>query len=157
MCLQDLVSDHYKVITPFFVMVIILLSLVTYSQSASSTVTYGNKSDTRMNYSPFRLPFGTGFASITTAAADTCQKLPTTNATKAKLIELTKPAAPTSIPVSTCTPNPTPGPVATKQIKARMAIAEMVSYKSFEVYYTATEETIEDMTNPYTPKTDPAG
>jgi hypothetical protein len=38
-----------------------------------------------------------------------------------------------------------------------MASAEMVSYKSFEVYYKATEETIEDMTNPYTSKTDPAG
>ena len=38
-----------------------------------------------------------------------------------------------------------------------MAFAEMVSYKSFDVYYAATEETIEDMTNPYTPKTDPAG
>jgi hypothetical protein len=163
MCLQDLVSDHYKVISPFFVMVIILLSLVTYSQSASSTVTYGNKSDTRMNYSPFRLPFGTGFASITTAAADTCQKLPITNATKANFINLTKPAAPTSIPVFRCTPNPqshanpTPRPIAAKQIKARMAFAEMVSYKSFDVYYAATEETIEDMTNPYTPKTDPAG
>ena len=71
MCLQDLVSDHYKVITPFFVMVIILLSLVTYSQSASSTVIYVNKSYTRINDSPFRLPFGTGFAPITTA----CQKL----------------------------------------------------------------------------------
>jgi hypothetical protein len=179
MCLQNLVStfrafarkntrvnptDHHKVITPFLVMVIILLSLVTYSQSASSSVTYGNKStDTRMNDSPFRLPFGTGFTSITTAAADTCQKIPITNATKTNLIDLTKPAAPTSIPVFTCTPNPqshpnlTAGSVATNQIKARMAFAEMVSYKSFDVYYAATEETIEDMTNPYTPKTDPAG
>ena len=104
MCRQNLVSDHHKVITSFFVMVIVLLSLVTYSQSASSTVTYGNKStDTRMNYSPFRLPFGTGFTSIATAAADTCRKLPITNATKANLIDLTKPAAPTSIPVFTCT------------------------------------------------------
>jgi hypothetical protein len=47
--------------------------------------------------------------------------------------------------------------VAAKQIKARMAIAEMVSDKSFDVYYAATEEIIEDMTNPYTPETDPAG
>jgi hypothetical protein len=117
MCLQNLVStfrafarkntrvnptDHHKVITPFLVMVIILLSLVTYSQSASSSVTYGNKStDTRMNDRPFRLPFGTGFTSITTAAADTCQKIPITNATKTNLIDLTKPAAPTSIPVFT--------------------------------------------------------
>ena len=74
-------------------------------------------------------------------AADTCRKLPITNATKANLIDLTKPAAPTSIPVFTCTqhpqshPNLTAGSVATNQIKARMAFAEMVSYKSFDVYY----------------------
>lgn len=159
MRLQDLISDHYKVMTPFFVMVIILLFLVTYSQSASSTVIYVNNNHTRMNDSPFRLPFGTGFASITTA----CEKLPLTNATKANLINLAKPAAPANIPMNTCTsnsqshPNPTARLVATNQIKARMAFAEMASYKSFDVYYAATEETIEDMTNPYTPKVDPAG
>lgn len=108
-------TDHHKVITSFFVMVIILLSLVTYSQSASSTiVTYGSKStDTSMNYSPFRLPFSTGFASITTAGADTCQMPPTINATKGNLTDLTKPAAPTSIPMSTCTLNSTSGPATT--------------------------------------------
>jgi len=55
-------------------------------------------------------------------------------------------------PPPTPTPNPTPG----KQVKARMAIAEMVG-NTYDVYYAATEEIIEDMTNPYTNSVDPAG
>jgi hypothetical protein len=99
LCFQDLLSafrtvarknitlrvnptEYYKVINAFFAMVIISLSLVTYSQSASSSITYGNRfTDTGMNYNPIRLPFGLGNVSTTTAATDTCQKLPISNAT----------------------------------------------------------------------------
>ena len=98
MCFQDLVSafkavvrkniivrvnttDHHKVITAFFVMVLIILSLVAYSQSASSSIPYGGKlTDTRMNYNPIILPFGARIVS-TSAAEDTCQKLPISNVT----------------------------------------------------------------------------
>jgi cobyrinic acid a,c-diamide synthase len=81
--------------------------------------------------------------------------------TKANSIDLDKPfklAGDSTAEFSYTQPtqNLTPLSVAAKQIKARMAIAEMVSDKSFDVYYAATEEIIEDMTNPCTPETDPA-
>lgn len=74
-------TDHHKVITAFFTMVIIILSLVTSSQSASSSIPYGDKfTDTRMNYNPIIFPFGARIVS-TPAAEDTCQKLPISNVT----------------------------------------------------------------------------
>ena len=62
-------------------MVTIILSLVTFSQIASSSIPYGDKlSDTRMNYNPIIFQYGARIAS-TTAAEDTCQRLPISNVT----------------------------------------------------------------------------
>ena len=98
MCFWDLVSSievvvrktmilrvnpmtHHNVITALFAMVTIILSLVTFSQIASSSIPYGDKlSDTRMNYNPIIFQYGARIAS-TTAAEDTCQRLPISNVT----------------------------------------------------------------------------
>ena len=83
MCFWDLVSSievvvrktmilrvnpmtHHNVITALFAMVTIILSLVTFSQIASSSIPYGDKlSDTRMNYNPIIFQYGARIASTT--------------------------------------------------------------------------------------------
>jgi beta-mannanase len=70
---------HHNVITALFAMVTIMLSLITFSQIASSSIPYDDKlSDTRMNYNPIILQSGARISS-TTAAEDTCQRLPISN------------------------------------------------------------------------------
>ena len=68
--------DYHKIVTAFFAVLTIIVSPVTYSQSVSSSVQYGdNLTDTKMNNNPIMLPFGASNVSIT-AAEDTCHKLP---------------------------------------------------------------------------------
>jgi hypothetical protein len=68
--------DRQNIVTELFAIVIIILSLVTSSQIALSSIPYGDKlTDTRMNYNSIILPSDARNV-FTTAAEDTCQKLP---------------------------------------------------------------------------------